>query len=198
VPHDIFPPCVAYAALGHLHRPQSVGRTTIRYAGSLFPLSASERAYEHGVSIVEIGDGRVAVEHLPLARPVPFIRLPAAGALERSEIPEALRALSLDPQLAIEERPFIHVAVRVNGTAAGIRGEVDEIASTFPVRVAAPPEIVRTSGVAIENGDRLGSSPPQLKDIDPLDLFTRAFVACHQVVPGEIHLRAFAAAREES
>jgi exonuclease SbcD len=198
VPHDIFPPSVAYAALGHLHRPQWVGRTTIRYAGSLFPLSASERAYEHGVSIVEIGDGRVAVEHLPLARPVPFIRLPATGALERSEIPEAFRALSLDPQLAIEQRPFIHVAVRVNGTAAGIRGEVDEIASTFPVRVAAPPEIVRTSELAIENGGHLGASPPQLKDIDPLDLFTRAFLACHQVVPGEIHLRAFAAAREES
>ena len=198
VPHDVFPPAVAYAALGHLHRPQSVGRTTIRYAGSLFPLSAAERAYEHGVSIVSIGAGGVTVEHLPLTRPVPFIRLPAAGALERSEIPEAFHAMGLDPQLAIDLRPFVHVAVKVNGTAAGIRGEVDEIASAFPVRVAAPPEIVRSCAPAVASGDPLGPSPPQLKDIDPLDLFTRAFVACHQAVPGEIHLRAFAAARDEA
>jgi exonuclease SbcD len=197
VPHDIFPNSVAYAALGHLHRPQWVGRPTIRYAGSLFPLSASERAYQHGVSIVEIAEGGIAVEHLPLTRPVPFIRLPATGALERSEIPDAFRALSLDPQLATELRPFVHVAVKVTGAAAGIRGEVDEIASAFPVRVAAPPEIVRTSALPVGNGRHLGPSPPQLKDIDPLDLFSQAFIACHQVAPGEIHLRAFAAAREE-
>jgi DNA repair protein SbcD/Mre11 len=197
VPHDIFPPTVAYAALGHLHRPQWVGRTTVRYAGSLFPLSASERDYEHGVSVVSIDPtGGVAVEHLPLARPVPFIRLPASGALERSAIADAFRELSLDPQLATELRPFVHVAVKVNGTAAGIRGEVDEIAGGFPVRVAAPPEIVRSC--AIEHaGNAAGTAPPQLKDIDPLDLFTQAFVACHQVAPAEIHLRAFAAAREE-
>jgi DNA repair protein SbcD/Mre11 len=189
---------VAYAALGHLHRPQWVGRMTVRYAGSLFPLSSSERAYEHGVSVVSIdAGGGVAVEHLPLARPVPFIRLPTSGALEQSEIPEAFRALGLDPQLATELRPFVHVAVKVNGTAAGIRGTVDEIASGFPVRVAAPPEIVRTCTTEGGIGGP-GPAPPQLKDIDPLDLFTQAFVACHQVAPGEIHLRAFAAAREEA
>jgi exonuclease SbcD len=198
VPHDIFPPSVAYAALGHLHRPQWVGRMTVRYAGSLFPLSAAERAYEHGVSVVSIdADGGVAVEHLPLARPVPFIRLPTSGALERSEIPEAFRALALDPSLATELRPFVHVAVKVNGTAAGVRGAVDEIASGFPVRVAAPPEIVRTCMTGDGTG-RPSPAPPQLRDIDPLDLFTQAFVACHQVAPGEIHLRAFAAAREEA
>jgi DNA repair protein SbcD/Mre11 len=197
VPHDIFPPTVAYAALGHLHRPQWVGRTTVRYAGSLFPLSASERDYEHGVSVVSIDPtGGVAVEHLPLARPVPFIRLPASGALERSAIADAFRELSLDPQLATELRPFVHVAVKVNGTAAGIRGEVDEIAGGFPVRVAAPPEIVRSCAIE-QAGNAAGTAPPQLKDIDPLDLFTQAFVACHQVAPAEIHLRAFAAAREE-
>jgi DNA repair protein SbcD/Mre11 len=197
VPHDIFPPSVAYAALGHLHRPQWVGRTTVRYAGSLFPLSASERDYEHGVSVVSIDPaGGVAVEHLPLSRPVPFIRLPASGALERSAIPDAFRELSLDPQLATELRPFVHVAVKVDGTAAGIRGEVDEIASGFPVRVAASPEIVRSCAIELAS-DVASVAPPQLKDIDPLDLFTQAFLACHQVAPGEIHLRAFAAAREE-
>jgi exonuclease SbcD len=197
VPHDIFPPSVAYAALGHLHRPQWVGRTTVRYAGSLFPLSASERDYEHGVSVVSVDPaGGVAVEHLPLARPVQFIRLPASGAIERSAISDAFRELSLDPQLATELRPFVHVAVKVSGTAAGVRGEVDEIASGFPVRVAAAPEIVRSGAIELAS-DVASAAPPQLKDIDPLDLFTQAFLACHQVAPGEIHLRAFAAAREE-
>jgi hypothetical protein len=84
----------------------------------------------------------------------------------------------------------------VNGTAAGVRGEVDEIASGFPVRVAAPPEIVRSGAMEFAS-DVASAAPPQLKDIDPLDLFAQAFVACHQVAPSDIHLRAFAAAREE-
>ena len=61
---------------------------------------------------------------------------------------------------------------------------------------AAAPEIVRSCATELAS-DIAIAAPPQLKDIDPLDLFTQAFVACHQVAPGEIHLRAFAAARQE-
>ena len=186
------------AALGHLHRPQSVGRATIRYAGSLFPLSAAERAYQHGVSIVSIGAGGVAVEHLPLTRPVPFIRLPAAGALERSEIPGAFDAIG--PRSAACDRSAPLRPCGGQGERHGgrnpRRGGRDRQRLSGPGGGAA--EIVRSSAPAIGSGDLPGPSPPQLKDIDPLDLFTQAFVACHQAVPGEIHLRAFAAARDEA
>ena len=45
LPVDIFPPGVAYAALGHLHLPQVVGDLDhVRYCGSPIPLAVDERA----------------------------------------------------------------------------------------------------------------------------------------------------------
>jgi DNA repair protein SbcD/Mre11 len=188
VPHDIFPADLAYVALGHLHKPQEVGRATIRYAGSPLPMSATERPYRHGVSLVTIGEAGVGVQHLELARPVPFIRLPQSGALERTGVEGAFADLKLG-DVAVAERPFVHVAVRVDGPATGLRAEIDQIAERFPVRMAAPPEIVRP---ALPTPDAATAAPPQLKDMDPLDLFTRAFVECHQAAPEPEHLAAFA------
>ena len=57
-----------YSALGHLHRPQSVGCSNIRYAGSLLKYSGSEVKHEKSVSIVEIdGAGACSVEEAPLS-----------------------------------------------------------------------------------------------------------------------------------
>jgi exonuclease SbcD len=56
-----------YAALGHLHRPQSVGEARIRYPGSLLKYSFSEARREKSVDLVEIdGKGRATVESVPL------------------------------------------------------------------------------------------------------------------------------------
>lgn len=56
-----------YVALGHLHRPQTAGRETMRYPGSLMKYSLSETEHQKGVAIVELdGRGRVAVRTLAL------------------------------------------------------------------------------------------------------------------------------------
>src|SRR5690554_8039972 len=39
-----------YVALGHLHRPQTVGESRIRYSGSLLKYSLSEAGHEKSVS----------------------------------------------------------------------------------------------------------------------------------------------------
>ena len=44
-----------YVALGHLHRPQSCGSDTVRYAGSLLKYSFAEHAHQKSVSVVDIG-----------------------------------------------------------------------------------------------------------------------------------------------
>ena len=44
-----------YVALGHLHRPQSCGSDTVRYAGSLLKYSFAEHAHDKSVSVVDIG-----------------------------------------------------------------------------------------------------------------------------------------------
>lgn len=56
-----------YVALGHIHKPQAMGRKTLRYAGSPLAYSFSEAEQEKCVSIVDLGAmGEVAVETVPL------------------------------------------------------------------------------------------------------------------------------------
>jgi DNA repair protein SbcD/Mre11 len=51
---DVFPPCIDYLALGHLHVPQSVGRSRhIRYSGSPVPMGYGEAYQKKSVVIVE-------------------------------------------------------------------------------------------------------------------------------------------------
>jgi DNA repair protein SbcD/Mre11 len=54
---DIFPSCIDYLALGHLHVPQRVGRSQhIRYSGSPVPMGYREAYQEKSVVIVEFSD----------------------------------------------------------------------------------------------------------------------------------------------
>lgn len=56
-----------YAALGHLHRPQEVGTSHVRYAGSLLKYSASEAAHVKALTLVELpAKGPARTEPLPL------------------------------------------------------------------------------------------------------------------------------------
>jgi exonuclease SbcD len=48
LPVEIFDPAITYAALGHLHRAQTVGgQNRLRYAGSPLPMSFAEIHYPH-------------------------------------------------------------------------------------------------------------------------------------------------------
>lgn len=45
-----------YVALGHIHRPQRIGRDSVRYAGSLLKYSASETEHVKGATIITLGE----------------------------------------------------------------------------------------------------------------------------------------------
>ena len=57
VDKDIFPACIDYLALGHLHVPQKVGAAEyIRYSGSPIPMGYGEAYQEKSVVIVEFSN----------------------------------------------------------------------------------------------------------------------------------------------
>ena len=57
-----------YVALGHLHRPQHIGRETLRYCGTPLKYSFSEVNDKKSVTVVDMGKkGEIAVSELPLA-----------------------------------------------------------------------------------------------------------------------------------
>lgn len=56
-----------YAALGHLHSPQRMGKDTVRYAGSPMPYSFSEIRQKKGINVVELKEkGTVDLDFIPL------------------------------------------------------------------------------------------------------------------------------------
>ncbi|GJD42341.1 Nuclease SbcCD subunit D [Methylobacterium cerastii] len=193
VPPDVFPEDADYVALGHLHRAQEVGRPIVRYSGSLIPLSATELAYRHGVSLVTIGDGPARTEHVVIDRPVLFLRLPEAGDMALGELGDRLAALDLDPGLPVEARPFLQIRLARAGLPAGYRAEVDRIAERFPVRVVD----VRVASVDAPSPDLapVGGPMVRLAERDPEDLFRMAFLQTHGVEPAAPHLDVFHRAR---
>jgi exonuclease SbcD len=65
--HDVRP-AIAYAALGHLHLAQRVGKQEhLRYCGSPLPLSFAEIGYQHQVLRIDL-DGERARSHRAAAR----------------------------------------------------------------------------------------------------------------------------------
>lgn len=58
--------CFDYAALGHIHAPQQIGRETLRYCGSPLKYSLSEINNDKSMPLVSIEDGKVSVELIPL------------------------------------------------------------------------------------------------------------------------------------
>ena len=56
-----------YVALGHIHRPQSIGRPTLRYCGTPLMYSFSEANDSKSITVVEMGKkGEIEISELPL------------------------------------------------------------------------------------------------------------------------------------
>lgn len=188
VPHDVFPTEAAYVALGHLHRPQFVGRDAVRYSGSLFPLSATEQAYNHGVTLVTLTGTTATTEHIPIARPVQYLRLPNTGDMRLSDLGDHLTALGLAQDMPTEDHPFIQLHLAREGLPAGFREEVDQIAESFPVRIVD----ARVTALADAQTSSIIADPfVRLAERDPEDLFKLAFERQFGTGPDATHLEVF-------
>lgn len=172
VPVSIFPKQASYVALGHLHKPQSITRATVRYSGSLFPLSATELGYRHGVTLVTLDGGRVEIEEIPISRPVPFLRVPESGDIGLDELPACLAALKLAADLAFDQRPFVQIHLSRNALPPGHRELVDRIAAEFPVRVAG---IAVAPSQQSDVSDGTQNETIRLADLQPDRIFELAF-----------------------
>lgn len=194
VPPDVFPEDACYVALGHLHRPQTFKGDRVRYSGSLLPLSASEQAYRHGVTLLTLDGGSPAIEHIELKRPVDFLRLPQSGEVRLDELGDHLKALNLDPGLPIEQRPFVQIRLSREGLNSGARAEADRIAEGFPVRLVD----VKAAPKA-DCDDRAVAEPlARLAERAPEDLFREAFQRAHGEKPEAPHHEIFHRALAEA
>ena len=78
-----------YAALGHIHSPQRVGRDEVRYCGSPLKYSLSEANGDKSVPVVTLGPkGKTEIELVPLKpmRDVRHLRGPIAKLLDKTAV----------------------------------------------------------------------------------------------------------------
>jgi len=100
LPATMFGPEVAYVALGHLHKAQSVGADHVRYCGSPIPLSLGERDYEHQVLLVDFdGPSFARARPIPVPRRIEILRIPAQGAELAEHVLSAIAELPDDAGL---------------------------------------------------------------------------------------------------
>ncbi|MFY0990053.1 exonuclease SbcCD subunit D [Halomonas sp. C05BenzN] len=119
----LFPPEIAYVALGHLHRAQRVGEARIRYSGSPLPLDFSEVDYPHQVVEVTLdGEALADATAIPVPRPVAMHRI-GPGPLER--VLAELEALEDDPALPREQWPWLEVRVELEAPIPDLRSRVE-------------------------------------------------------------------------
>jgi len=99
---DIFPACMDYVALGHLHVPQKVGEAGhIRYSGSPIPMGYGEAAHEKKVILIEFHSKTPKITE----RPVPCFQELKKISGDMSEITEKineLKSLASNAWLEIE------------------------------------------------------------------------------------------------
>jgi exonuclease SbcD len=186
---DIFPATVAYVALGHLHKPQLIsGQTVIRYAGSPFPMSVAETAYQHSVVVIDLdGMGDVRTDLVRTPRPVPFYRVPRVGAAPLDVVEDAIRDMVLDDP-GEQRRPFLEVAVQLDGAEPELRRRIDLALEGKPVRLT---RIVRqTMGSGGTLADAVGGAT-ELDALAPAHVFTRRHLEVYGLEPPDDLRRAF-------
>ena len=188
-PAGVFPAQALYVALGHLHRPQVLGRAPLlRYAGSPFPMSTTERDYRHSLTQIDIEGGDLRMEEIAIPRPVSFLRVPEAGALPLEEAEAALRALRL-AETAPERRAYLEVAVRLDGPEPDLRRRIEEALGETPARLTRILRETPTGASAVGGS----AAPEELDALTPIEMFSRKHRDLYGAEPSEELVRAFVA-----
>lgn len=167
----IFPAAATYVALGHLHRPQSVGSAAIRYSGSPLPLSFSEIHYPHQVVEIDIDGKRLqSVTPLHVPRPAPILRVPE-HPLAPDDALAALDAWSVEPAEPGLE-PLIEVPILASLVPTDLRARIEAALAGKAVRLCGiqrhRPETSTSNALDAEQ-----PPPEQHLHLEPWAIFDR-------------------------
>jgi exonuclease SbcD len=147
VPTTLFPSSIHYVALGHLHRPQTVGLPHIRYAGSPLQLDFGEAGEAKSVVLVEVTP----------TTPARTTLLPLTSGRRLRQIEGSIDELTRMAGTTGEDH--LKVVVRDHARV----GLAEQIRDLFPLCVdvlVAPP--IGSEHVKREKAQRTGRTPSEL------------------------------------
>ena len=126
-------------------------------------------------------------DHIPVRRPVAFLRVPKRGEIALDHLSAHLAALNLPADLPPHLRPFVQVWLSRDGLKSGFRTTVDALAETFPIRLVE----TKVAPLATETAALVRDRVQRLSDLKPDDLFRQAFEIELGREPALEHLQAF-------
>lgn len=172
LPAGIFDPAIAYAALGHLHLAQNVGKQEhIRYCGSPLPLSFAEVNYAHQILRIDLDGAAVReIAPVPVPRAVELLRVPARPA-PLTQVLEELSALS-PPEAPAEQQPYLEVRVLLEQPEPGLRARIEAALEGKAVRLAKIETSTAARGSSI---DQEVMTLDQLEKLKPDDIFRQLY-----------------------
>jgi exonuclease SbcD len=186
-PLRLFPDDIDYVALGHIHRPQRIGRASIRYAGAPLPLSLDEADYKSQIVAVQFAGGRMHdLRSLSVPRTVEIVRVPRRGA---APLPEVLAELTRLPRLVPGDpaRPYLEVVVALERPEPKLRALVEEALD------GKRPRLIRLGTETTGDGNALGDriARQRLAELDPREVFVRLWQRDHAESPSDAVLAGF-------
>jgi exonuclease SbcD len=161
---------VAYVALGHLHRCQTVaGLEHIRYAGSPLPMSFAEKNYKQGVYLAVFNGNKLeTLERTDFDPLAGLLSIPR----EPKPLDEALVEIAKLPDGEITNRsPYLEIKTLLTEPEPSIRYCIENALSGKSVRLAC---IVSNRLYSDEQRPK-SLKYDDLKEIDPLEIAQIAF-----------------------
>ena len=187
LPAELFPDDVAYAALGHLHMAQEVGRESVRYSGAPLPMSIPERTYPHQIVEVELdGSALVGLASIPVPQTRDIVRIPDEAALPVDELLAELAALP-DSEGADGEPPLLEVAARLERPEPGLRHDVEDALEGKHARLVTLTVELTGHGQALADSEQTAG----LADVEPEQVFRLAWSRSFEEDPSPEILAAF-------
>lgn len=173
VESDIFPANFNYVALGHIHRPQVIGKNQyIRYSGSPIALSFSEKTDKKSLVILEINDGKIEA---PRLMEIPKFRALKKFSGDLASIREKLDHYKPDYPLT----SFVEIEVLEDIFSAAVLAEVDELVSMSNSKSAK--FIILKPRTIFKNGAKdtadLFVEGEHIEDLKPIEVFRKLMEA---------------------
>ncbi len=184
---SVFDPIIAYAALGHLHLAQRVGRQEhLRYSGSPLPMSFAEIDYRHQVLCVELaGESLLSVTEVVIPRAVELLRIPKQAA-PVDEVLAQLLMLDL-PLTDVCRHPYLEVRVKLDKPEPGLRARIEAALDGKPVRLTR----IETSLCEKASDKVAAMSLDDLNRLRPDDIFKRLYESRYGTQVPDAQLAAF-------
>jgi exonuclease SbcD len=164
---DVFPECIDYLALGHLHIPQTMGGSDfIRYSGSPLPIGFGEAGQEKSVVLVEFSDEAPKVAN---------ISVPCFLELQTLRGDWQTIARDIDRLKSRGSNAWLEIIYEGDEIAGDLSARLDEAVAETGMEILR----VKNNRIA-ERAIRGMDTEETLDDLDVTDVFQRCLEA-HEV-----------------